>query len=76
MTPDEELDDVVEWAWTDGISAIDAKDEQYAEVSAHVEMFLVLAEVLRMCEWSREELIGMLDECVFDVPPEPVARLH
>ena len=39
MTLDEEMTDVCDWAWTEGLDAINAKDEQYSEVSVHVEMF-------------------------------------
>jgi hypothetical protein len=66
MTLEEEMTDVCDWAWTEGLDAIDAKDEQYAEASAHVEMFLVLGAVLADFGWTREELIPLLDECVFE----------
>jgi hypothetical protein len=59
-----------------GIAAIDAQDEKYVEVSAHVEMFLVLGGVLSMCGWTRDELIVLLDECVFDELPVSAERLH
>ena len=65
MTFDDEMDELIEWSWGDGIAAIDAKDAKYTEASAHVEMFIVLASVLSMLEWTRADLIEMLDDCVF-----------
>jgi hypothetical protein len=66
MTPDEEFTDVCDWAWTEGLDAIDAKDKEYSEVSAHLEMFLVLGAVLGQLGWTRDELIDLLDECAFE----------
>jgi len=39
-TLDRESNELIEWAWGDGLAAIDAKDAEYTEASAHVEMFL------------------------------------
>ena len=65
MTLDEEITDICDWAWTEGLDAIDAKDKEYGEASAHVEMFLVLGAVLEQFGWTRDELIAMLDRvCV------------
>ena len=66
MTFDEEMTDVCDWAWTEGLDVISAKDEQYSEASAHVEMFLVLGAVLADFGWTRDELVGLLDDCVFE----------
>jgi hypothetical protein len=76
MTPDEEFTDVYDWAWEEGIAAIDAKDEQYTEASARVEMFLVLGAVLGHFGWTRDELIDLLDDCVFEdtVPADGVTH--
>ena len=76
ITPEEELNDVCEWAWTEGIAAIDAQDEKYVEVSAHVEMFLVLGNVLEQCGWTRDELIAILDDCAFEGVVPSSERLH
>jgi hypothetical protein len=76
MTPEEEFNEVLDWAWTKGIEAIDAKDKQYAEASVHLEMFLVLGEILGMCGWTRDELLSILDEHVFDDMVVTEVRLH
>jgi hypothetical protein len=75
MTPEQEFNEVLDWAWGEGIEAIDAKDKGYTEISAHLEMFLVLGEVLRMCDWTRDEIVKLLDEQVFD-GDEPPELLH
>lgn len=72
MTFDDEMDELVEWSWGAGIAAIDAKDAEYTEASAHAEMFIVLGSVLNMCGWTRAELIEMLDDCVFADQPNTV----
>jgi hypothetical protein len=72
MSFDDEMDELIEWCWDDGIAAIDAKDAEYTEASAHVEMFIVLASVLSMFEWTRADLIEMLDDCVFADQPNRV----
>ena len=64
-TFDRETNELMNWAWSDGIAAVDAKDSEYTEASAHVEMFLVLGEVLNMLGWSRDELIELMDDVVF-----------
>ena len=76
MTPDEESDAVIEWAWGEGIEAIDAKDKEFVEASAHLEMFLVLGDVLHMCGWTRDELAQLLDECVFNDEPADGETIH
>ena len=76
MTPDEEWNDVCEWAWGEGIAAIDAKDGQYTEASTHLEMFLVLGNVLEHFGWTRDELISLLDDCAFEGDVPPTERLH
>jgi len=70
-TFDRETNELMNWAWNDGVAAIDAKDGEYTEASAHVEMFLVLGEVLNMLGWSRDELIELMDDVVFadSTPP-------
>jgi hypothetical protein len=72
MSFDDELDELIEWCWGDGIAAIDAKDEGYTEVCAHAEMFIVLGSVLNMRGWTRADLIEMLDDCVFADQPNRV----
>jgi hypothetical protein len=75
MSHPDEFDEVAEWAWSEGIDAIDAKDDEYSEASAHVEMFLVLGSVLEMHGWTRDELIKLLDEVSFE-GGAPAEKLH
>ena len=61
-----EFESASDWAWGEGIAAIDAKDEEYKEASVHAEMFIVLGNVLRMNGWAHEELVELLNDCVFE----------
>ena len=71
---DKEMTDLIDWAWGDGLAAIDAKDAECKEASAHIEMFLVLGDVLSMLGWTRNDLIQILDECVFS--DQPTSMVH
>lgn len=76
MTLDEEVTEICDWAWTEGLDAINAKDNKYCKASVYVEMFLVLGAVLEQQGWTRDELISMLDECAFEntVPGDGVVH--
>lgn len=70
------MDELQEWAWTEGLKPIDAKDEQYEEPYAHFEMFMVLAQIIRMQGWTRDEVVDLLDDCIFSEENTPSALLH